>query len=468
MDASAPRVGKNIRQHARDGMILLVDPERPAWATVNRLGAEIAGLCDGYRSAADIASLLAGKYSRPLDEVAGHVSAFLGVLEKSGLVFYGEEPVLEPISAAGTNRPVTGVAIEVTERCNLRCMHCFAEAGGPNCVEPTTQELKNWIDKFAGLPGIRYTLTGGEMLMRRDWREILGHMADRKLAYRLLTNATLIDDAAAREMRAFADAGDMSLQVSLDGPNPLVNDRIRGKGSFDAAMKGINALLAQGLAQRIAISFSPNKMNISSVDEMMELLMGKGLPVLHMSVVSRMGRAEGSWRRLRPTVGEFTAFFDHVHARTEELEGRLRVSGDLCSSLYDRVKRIPRPVHVGCPLGTIPKITARGDVYPCEMLECSEEFRLGNIRDMTADDISTSPILQSMKEHFLPRVEQTPGCKSCEWKYICGAGCLARAQSSYGTLYHGDDLCGVAKRIYPKALLDMAARKRSGAVAAKS
>jgi radical SAM protein with 4Fe4S-binding SPASM domain len=468
VDASAPRVGSRLKQFSRDGMILLLDPDRPAWATVNRLGAEIAGLCDGSRRIHDIAAVLAQKYSKPPEEVQGHVSAFLGVLEKSGLLFYGEEQLPERISVAAFRAPMTGVAMEVTERCNLRCMHCFAEAGGPDCAEPATQELIGWIDKFAGLPNFLYMLTGGEILVRRDWRDILGHLAQNRATYRFITNATLIDDGAAGDIRGLAMSSDMSIQISLDGPNPRINDRIRGKGSFDAALRGIRALLDQGLAERMIISFAPNRLNLGSFDSMIDLLMSLGLPTLHLSVVTRMGRADGSWRRLHPTSAEFAEFFDHVHTRTEELEGRLRISGDLCSSLYDRVKRIPRPVHIGCPLGTIPKITACGDIYPCESLECGEEFRIGNIRDMSADDILASPVLQGLKEHFIPRVEKSPGCRSCEWQYICGAGCMARAQSSYGTIYHGDDLCAVARRIFPKALLDMAERKRSTAGAPKS
>ncbi len=468
MDSSVPRVGRHIKQFSRDGMVLLVDPDRAAWATVNKLGAEIASLCDGGRSVGDIAAVLAKKYSKPLEDVAGHVSAFLNVLDKSGLLFYGEEQLPERINGASLKPPMTGVAMEVTERCNLRCVHCFAEAGGPGCTEPSTQELKDWIDKFSGLENFRYTLTGGEILVRKDWREILGHLAERQTESRILTNATLIDSGIARELRAFAGSARMSFQISLDGPNPEINDRIRGKGSFDAALRGISVLLDQGMAPCIVISFSPNKINLGSVDGMIELLTGLGLSVLHMSVITRMGRADAAWHRLRPTTEEFVAFFDHLHARSEELQGKLQITGDLCSSLYDRVKRVPRPLFIGCPLGTIPKITASGDIYPCETLECSEDFRIGSIRDMTPDDILSSPVLQGMKDHFVPRVETTPGCRSCDWKYVCGAGCMARAQSAYGTVYHSDDLCAVAKRIYPKALFDMAERKRSMAVASKS
>jgi molybdenum cofactor biosynthesis enzyme MoaA len=133
--------------------------------------------------------------------------------------------------------------------CNLRCTHCFISCAPENhsfwfldldTVSAYLDESRSWGVK-------EYYFTGGEPFMNRD----LPAMLERTLAIgpaSVLTNATLLPDKAVRRL-AKIDAGSpfsLELRVSLDGPSAEMNDPIRGDGTFERAMQGIQCLVEHG------------------------------------------------------------------------------------------------------------------------------------------------------------------------------------------------------------------------------
>ncbi len=460
-----PTVSRKIKEFARDGMILLVDPDRPAWAMVNTLGSKIASLCNGKRSVEDIVTSLLASYAVSRDVLTRDVNTFLGMLEKAGLVYYGDPPPIERRSLADQVSPISSVCFELTERCNLRCAHCFEEAGARRTPDPLTGTVMSWIDKFAEAGAI-INLSGGEFFTRTDWRDLVSHLAATKAQGVILTNGTLIDDHTAAELARITQGAPFTFQVSLDGSDPETNDPVRGKGSFDRITNGIRMLTNHGLAGQTAISFTPNGLNIGKLDEMLNLAQDLRVRTFHISILHRMGRATGIWRRLKPTNKQMVEFLDALHTKGEELEGKLRISGDYCSLLHDKIRRIPSPITIGCRLGVDVKVDPTGDVYPCPPLSYDRKYCIGNINEMTPEEIVHSPVLRGLREQFIPRVEQS-NCRSCAWKCFCGAGCMARAEQNYGTIFHGDDLCGLAKELYPRTFFRQAQAQRS-AVHAKA
>lgn len=468
MTEQYPLVSKGVKEFTRDGLVLLIDPDRPAWALVNRLGAQIAKLCDGKRSVERIVDSLAANYAVSRDVLTRDVNAFVAVLEKSALLQYGEPAPIEHRNLADQMQPIRSACFELTERCNLRCKHCFEEAGALTNQDPSTAEVMSWLDKFAAVPGITINLSGGEMLTRRDWRELVSHLAGLKVSSVILTNGTLVTNEVAKELAELTADAPFTFQVSLDGSDPQTNDPVRGEGSFERILAGIGALSAQGLSSHTAISFTPNRINIPKLDEMLNLALSLGVGVFHISILHRMGRATGIWRKLKPTTAQMIEFFDTLHDRSGELEGRLRISGDFCSMLNDKVKRIPSPASVGCRLGVDVKVDVRGDVYPCPPMSYDKKYCIGNIGAQTVEQIQNSPVLHELRELFVPRIEQSPRCRTCAWKCFCGAGCIARAEQNYGTIYHGDDLCGLAKEQYERTFFRLAEGRRSAAHAEAS
>ena len=134
--------------------------------------------------------------------------------------------------------------------CNLECTHCI-NASGPDdpWLKPIAPEVAREAMREADELGVKEIyFTGGEPFLHG---EILALLAD-ALAVApttVLTNGTLIDDAMADRLAALARGAAYSLEirVSLDDTDPEKNDRVRGAGAFDKAVRAIQLLHERGL-----------------------------------------------------------------------------------------------------------------------------------------------------------------------------------------------------------------------------
>jgi radical SAM protein with 4Fe4S-binding SPASM domain len=183
--------------------------------------------------------------------------------------------------------PVT--IINVTGRCNLRCVHCYANAGNPAKGELTTEELKRLIDELAELRIPVLLFSGGEPLMREDIF-VLGEYATKKgIKCSLSTNGTLIDEEVAEKLRS---AGFVYVGVSLDGLRET-NDRFRGvKGAFERALNGLTNAKSAGIMT--GVRFTVTKYNLHEVDDAISIVAEKEIPRFCLYHLVPSGRADFS------------------------------------------------------------------------------------------------------------------------------------------------------------------------------
>lgn len=134
--------------------------------------------------------------------------------------------------------------------CNLECTHCI-NASGPDepWLKPIAPEVARAAMREADLLGVKEIyFTGGEPFLHG---EILALLADALVVAptTVLTNGTLIDEAMADRLAALARGAAYSLEirVSLDDTDPEKNDRVRGAGAFNKAVRAIQLLHERGL-----------------------------------------------------------------------------------------------------------------------------------------------------------------------------------------------------------------------------
>lgn len=140
------------------------------------------------------------------------------------------------------------VLFEITHRCNLPCAHCYLPDHADH-GELSFDEICGVLDQLVEAGTVFLTLTGGEVLSRRDALEIVDAAAARGFVVKVLTNATLITDEVAER---FARAGVLEVSVSVYGTTPEVHDRVTEMpGSFERTMAGIERLRARGV--RVAL-----------------------------------------------------------------------------------------------------------------------------------------------------------------------------------------------------------------------
>jgi radical SAM protein with 4Fe4S-binding SPASM domain len=444
-----PQFATGLLQLSRGDLYLLLDPEKPAWAVVNPTGMEIVRLCDGVRNIQAIAALLTQKYQIPEESARQDVLGYIHNLDRSGLLRSDADKPAEQ-----QQMPVLkGIYLHVTNKCNLRCKHCYAmsssvEAGS----EPASTEICRLIDQLVQAGGDSISLSGGEPLLRRDIKSILTY-ASRKLKTTLLTNGILIDD----EMAEVLSSSGVYVQISLEGMSRKVHEGIRGEGTFQRTMRGIELLLARNMEKQLALSISIMKSNLTEVPKVIEFALQSGISQVNMRPVVALGNAVMNWEQINPTPDEYAKLFDELHPLFFEHQEKLTIRGCLSDFIFGTLTNPPRR---GCPAGETLMVDSNGDVYPCSMVS-HPDYCLGNIINESLTEIQSSPKLKQMRQQFACRVERIVKCQACQWRGFCRAACPGVALWQKGTIWDTDELCDVRADFYSKLIFKYSLRINS-------
>jgi AdoMet-dependent heme synthase len=202
--------------------------------------------------------------------------------------------------AAAPFRHLDALWVQITGTwCNLQCVHCI-NASGP--TEPWLAPLEagevcQRIDEAAALGVKEVYFTGGEPFLHRQILPLLQFALERAPTT-VLTNGTLVDEATAEALGALAGAARYSLElrVSLDDPDRARNDAIRGRGSFDRALRAIRRLEARGLLPILtATEVDPAPGGETRYDRLRRLLLDAGVrkPRVKILPLFPVGRMAG-------------------------------------------------------------------------------------------------------------------------------------------------------------------------------
>ena len=135
------------------------------------------------------------------------------------------------------------VQLDLTYRCNERCIHCYLDHDDHG--EMNTAEIKGLLDQMADAGVFFLTISGGEIMMRKDFFEILEHAHARTFSIKLKTNGVLIRKKEAERIRAL---GVESVQISVYSHRAEVHDAItKMPGSFRQTIEAVRLLRTVGL-----------------------------------------------------------------------------------------------------------------------------------------------------------------------------------------------------------------------------
>ena len=140
------------------------------------------------------------------------------------------------------------VQLDLTYRCNERCVHCYLDHDDHG--EMTTAEITSLLDQLAEAGVFFLTMSGGEILLRKDFFEILEHARALLFCVKLKTNAILIRERQAERIRSL---GVDSIQISIYSHRPEIHDTItKVPGSLKRSVDAIRFLKDRGLKVVIA------------------------------------------------------------------------------------------------------------------------------------------------------------------------------------------------------------------------
>lgn len=160
-----------------------------------------------------------------------------------------------------TTRPLTSLTLQLTTRCNLRCVHCYSPPKGGNRDPDLSTEFALGVLEDAGSLGVeRVAILGGEPLIRKDLALLIQKAVDCGLDPDVVTNGMLLTDDRLREL---VDAGIKHFTVSIDGLRHGHN-LMRGRDNFEATLETIQRLGRSGLG--VKVNTVVTRHNLSELD----------------------------------------------------------------------------------------------------------------------------------------------------------------------------------------------------------
>lgn len=320
------------------------------------------------------------------------------------------------------------VVLELTNLCNLGCVHCYRGADGP---ELSTREILRILDEIADSGCLKLTLTGGEPSLRADLPVILEACRKRHFAVTLFTNATRISP----ELAAALSAGPLlAVETSLYGADAGSHEAVTGvPGSFQQTLENIGRLIGLGL--RVVIKSVIMDLNRAQLEPLKRLAMECGAG-------------------FQPTFRVFSSY----HPQRQPERHRLRDSDlrDLTELVrtWQHGDRPPPPrqphepflCHAGrdsCCIGF------DGTVYPCTALRQP----CGDLRDSSFEKIwHGSETLQTLRSYGQ---EDFVRCHACAWKERCDF-CPALGFAEHGDILEpSEELCRLTRtRTGSKNMID--------------
>lgn len=169
--------------------------------------------------------------------------------------------------------------LHITDRCNLRCRHCFLGEAGTTDMAPA--QVARIIDEFEEMQGLRLIVSGGEPLLHPRFKEINELLAGRNLRRILLTNGSLIDPAMVSGLN-FDE-----VQISIDGLQPA-HDWLRGRDSFRQALAA--ALLLRVADIELSVATMVHVRNLGGFNALEEMVKTLGTREWSIDQPSRAGR----------------------------------------------------------------------------------------------------------------------------------------------------------------------------------
>lgn len=398
-------------------------------------------------------------------DMIGISKLYCGTAEPSDALRYGRMSSQLPshlLQFSKDKRPV--VVWNMTRRCNLKCVHCYARAEDRSFEgELSTPEGKRLIDDLAEFGAPVLLMSGGEPLIRKDLPELAAYAVEKGMRAVISTNGTLIPRNTAEVLKKI---GLSYVGISLDGMEE-VNDRFRGvKGAFKSALQGIENCKAAGI--KVGLRFTVNKFNSAEISGIFDLLENMDIPrvcfyhLVYAGRGSKLVEDDLSHAETRSAV-------DLILNRTKSLHDRgiskevltvdnhadgpylylrlLRENPERAAQVLELLK-MNEGNNSGRGIGCV---SWNGDVHADQFWR---HHSFGNVRERPFSEIWSNPsdplltMLKEKKNHVKGR------CAKCRWLDICAGNFRVRAEAITGDVWAPDPACYLTDEeigLYPES-----------------
>jgi MoaA/NifB/PqqE/SkfB family radical SAM enzyme len=270
------------------------------------------------------------------------------------------------------------VAWQITNECNLACLHCIEESGPGKAFpdELDRAQALAVIDQLMEHEVPYLSFSGGEPMLHPAFFEMVERVTSRGSQLKIETNGHYLTPQNCSRLK---DLGVKAVQVSLDGATAATFGRMRVRGEFDRTVEGIRNLAAAGVP--IEINFSPAAFNIHEAARIVDLAHELGAFSFYSGRTMFTGNAVKAWRHLEVGEAQYEEYFRTLAAKRDEYKGRMRVSYHEAGLLEELRYRLHHPAAllIVLPNGLVKLINALpficGDLRKQSLLEVWSNFR---------------------------------------------------------------------------------------------
>ena len=298
---------------------------------------------------------------------------------------------------------------EITSRCNLRCKHC-----GSVCTSIgqslSVQDVESTLASVQpDHPMI--CLTGGEPLLHPDFFEIAKRIRSMGFSWGMTTNATLIDEETAFQLRQTEMS---TVSVSLDGLE-YSHDLLRGQtGAWRLAVRGLQSLQKAGFKPQVITVL--HRGNINELEPLCALLCDMGIDSWRPINIEPIGRACEAGNLLLSTE-QFAYLLRFIREKRFDPHYKMEVTFGCSHYLGTENERMVRDHYFLCGAGIlVAGVRSNGDICACLDIENRKELVQGNIR--------TDNIMEVWHNRFhafrRDRTDDCAKCVNCSERFICG------------------------------------------------
>lgn len=288
--------------------------------------------------------------------------------------------------------------IEITNKCNLRCKHCYNESDTHCDTIMSTQNYKMVIDRLLEIGVKRIQIIGGEPFVEKNrLKELLDYTVGKFSQIEIFTNGTLITD----EWYRYFFENNIHIALSVYSYDKSEHDKVTGQlGSWDKTYNTIALLKSNGIPYRVC-NVLMNGVNLGEKStDLFELNPNK-------DVVRMSGRANFDLLSNELTRKRL------ITKKTFETQ----LNRKLCSTLLSGHNCFKSKIYISSDL----------NIYPCVME-----------RRLTHCNISDGSSINLQNEIRFLNKDRIEGCCDCEYRYACHD---CRPNSLSGAIYEKPWYC---------------------------
>ena len=370
---------------------------------------------------------------KTVEELCKHAEKISAQSAKNFLEKVRDEGLFKVPPAPFFHKPYTlrAVYLNMTARCNLNCVYCFAAARKESDSNLDFDNYKKILDAVKNYnPHAEIIFTGGEPLISELTMPVAEYSKSCGFTNKLMTNATLIPE---KNIEKIVNLFDL-VKISLDGSTAERHDFYRGRGSYKRTIKAIDLLDKFGANILLAMVITKN--NFDDVPKMAAKWGGR----LTFQPLFPLGSAKDN---------------ENLYLTGKEYFDELKAAGVVpYTNLREIIKNhAANKTVLKCAIGDAEvSISASGDVYPCQLLHY-KIFKVGNVKNNSFDEIYNSAQLKKFKMHTTDCISK---CKDCDFKLLCGGACQARHFSETGNIDVAGNFCEYEQNVIIDGLISSA------------